>query len=187
MSQHPDILLILSDIDGTLLPFGQRVVSQRVLDSFHTALDSGIHVGPASGRGISHVTPSFAGDAACTAIFYLLRGSSFSHLHRLSGDELYHFYLGDPVELTELLPDGSVRTTTLGSGITHGECLQHLVPAGNWQGSRLKEGGSWALLGTTMCPGYRQDMYEHGDRAKLLRQYPSERDSILRLTGDVRY
>ncbi len=127
------------------------------------------------------------GDAACTAIFYLLRGSSFSHLHRLSGDELYHFYLGDPVELTELLPDGSVRTTTLGSGITHGECLQHLVPAGNWQGSRLKESGSWALLGTTMCPGYRQDMYEHGDRAKLLRQYPSERDSILRLTGDVRY
>ncbi len=127
------------------------------------------------------------GGAACTAIFYLLRGSSFSHLHRLSGDELYHFYLGDPVELTELLPDGSVRTTTLGSGITHGECLQHLVPAGNWQGSRLKEGGSWALLGTTMCPGYRQDMYEHGDRAKLLRQYPSERDSILRLTGDVRY
>lgn len=127
------------------------------------------------------------GGAACTAIFYLLRGSSFSHLHRLSGDELYHFYLGDPVELTELLPDGSVRTTTLGSGITHGECLQHLVPAGNWQGSRLKEGGSWALLGTTMCPGYRQDMYEHGDRAKLLRQYPSGRDSILRLTGDVRY
>ena len=67
MSQHPNVKLILSDIDGTLLPFGQRVVSQRVRDSFHMALDAGIHVGPASGRGISHVTPSFAGDVACTA------------------------------------------------------------------------------------------------------------------------
>lgn len=67
MGEHPDIRLILSDIDGTLLPFGQRVVSDRVREAFHTALDAGIHVGPASGRGISHVTPSFAGDVACTA------------------------------------------------------------------------------------------------------------------------
>ena len=53
------------------------------------------------------------GEAAGTAIFYMLRGSSFSHLHRLKGDEMYHFYLGDPVELTELLPDGSVKKTVL--------------------------------------------------------------------------
>lgn len=67
MAAHPPIKLILSDIDGTLLPFGQRVVPPRVREAFHAALDAGIHVGPASGRGISHVTPSFAGDAACTA------------------------------------------------------------------------------------------------------------------------
>ena len=67
MDARPAIKLILSDIDGTLLPFGQRVVSPRVIAAFHAALDAGMHVGPASGRGISHVTPSFAGDAACTA------------------------------------------------------------------------------------------------------------------------
>lgn len=50
-----------------MLPFGQRIVSARVRSAFHAAIDAGIHVGPASGRGISHVTPTFDGDAACTA------------------------------------------------------------------------------------------------------------------------
>ncbi|MBP3893484.1 MAG: HAD family phosphatase [Atopobiaceae bacterium] len=67
MSDHPAIKLILSDIDGTLLPFGKKVVSPRVRAAFHAAMDAGIHVGPASGRGISHVTPTFDGDDACVA------------------------------------------------------------------------------------------------------------------------
>ena len=67
MGAHPNIKLILSDIDGTILPFGQKVVSQRVRSAFHAAMDAGIHVGPASGRGISHVKPTFAGDDACIA------------------------------------------------------------------------------------------------------------------------
>lgn len=127
------------------------------------------------------------GDAAGTAIFYLLRGSSFSHLHRLRGDELYHFYLGDPVELVELKPDGSMEKTILGNDILHGEQLQHLVPDGTWQGSHLAEGGSWALMGTTMCPGYRAEEYEHGDAETLLRMYPSAEEEIRKLTGDVKY
>lgn len=118
-----------------------------------------------------------------SAIYYLLQGNAFSHLHRLAGDELYHFYLGDPVELVELLPDGSVRKTVLGGDLMHGECVQHLVPAGNWQGSRLADGGSWALLGTTMCPGYTADGYEHGDRSVLLTQYPAASAVIRALTG----
>lgn len=67
MSHHPAIKLILSDIDGTILPFGQRVVSERMRRAMHAALDAGIYIGPASGRGISHVVPSFAGDDALTA------------------------------------------------------------------------------------------------------------------------
>ena len=123
-----------------------------------------------------------SGDAAGTAIFYMLTEDSFSHLHRLTGDEMYHFYLGDAVELTELLPDGSAKRTVLGSDLLKEECIQHLVPAGNWQGSRLKRGGKWALMGTTMCPGYTQEGYEHGNREYLLGQYPSAADEIRRLT-----
>lgn len=67
MHDGNNIKLILSDIDGTMLPYGQRVVSQRVISAFHRAMDAGIHVGPASGRGISHVIPTFGGDEACVA------------------------------------------------------------------------------------------------------------------------
>lgn len=119
---------------------------------------------------------------AGTAIYYFLEGDMFSHLHRLSGDEVYHFYLGDPVELVELQPDGTVKKTVLGHDICNGESVQHLVKAGNWQGSRLKSGGSWALLGTTMCPGYTNDSYEHGDRGALIKAYPQAGAEILRLT-----
>ena len=122
-----------------------------------------------------------------TAIYYLLSGEAFSHLHRLTGDEIYHFYLGDPVELTELLPDGSVRTTVLGQDVLGGQKVQHVVLAGHWQGSRLRAGGSFALLGTTMCPGYTDACYEHGDGEALKRQYPQAEKAIRALTGQAKY
>ncbi len=127
------------------------------------------------------------GKMAGSAICYLLRGEAFSCFHRLAGDEIYHFYSGDPVELTELLPDGTVRKTILGSDILKGECVQHLVPEGNWQGLCLKEGKGWALLGTTMCPGYTDDMYEPGCKEELLKEYPSVAPDIEKLTGALPY
>lgn len=125
------------------------------------------------------------GAAAGTAIYYLLTERSFSHLHRLTGDEVYHFYLGDPVELLELLPDGSSRLTVLGGRLQEGQVPQHPVYAGNWQGSRLRPGGRWALLGTTMCPGYTQEGYEHGSRAALEQAYPDRAELIRALTGEA--
>ena len=126
------------------------------------------------------------GAAAGTAIYYLLTEHSFSHLHRLTGDEMYHFYLGDAVELCELLPDGAGRVTVLGQDLAAGYAVQHLVPAGVWQGSRLAPGGKWALLGTTMCPGYTDGGYEHGRRETLAAQYPAFAPYIEALTGEVR-
>ena len=66
MPQH-NIKLVLTDIDGTILPYGQACVSERARAAFHTAQAAGIHVGPASGRGFSHIPASFAEDAACCA------------------------------------------------------------------------------------------------------------------------
>lgn len=121
-------------------------------------------------------------EIASAAIYYLLQGAEFSHLHRLTVDEVYHFYLGGPVELVELFPDGTGRKTLLGSDIAAGQCVQHVVRAGTWQGSRLVEGAPWALLGTTTCPAYSDDCYEHGDAASLIDQYPSWAQEINSLT-----
>lgn len=119
-----------------------------------------------------------------TAIYFLLEDQpdSFSALHRLLTDEIYHFYLGDPVEMTLLHPDGRSETVILGTDLLYGQQVQFVVPAGVWQGSRLQPGGGWALLGTTMAPGYVQEDFTLGDRAELLAQYPWARESILHLT-----
>lgn len=113
-----------------------------------------------------------------TAIFYLLTPDTFSALHRLPGDEVYHFYIGDPVQLLMLMEDGSTHRVTLGTDLLSGAVPQHLVPGGCWQGSRLADGGSFALMGTTMAPGFEFTDFELGDVVRLTESYPSEADLI---------
>ncbi|GIW79322.1 MAG: cupin [Gemmatales bacterium] len=120
--------------------------------------------------------------AVCTAIYYLLTPETFSALHRLPTDEVYHFYLGDAVELVQLLPDGKLETVTLGPDLANGQQVQAVVPRGVWQGSRLRAGGRFALMGTTMAPGFDFDDYEPGEREKLLVHYPGASDWIEALT-----
>ena len=117
-----------------------------------------------------------------TAIYFLLTPDTFSALHRLPTDELFHFYLGDPVEMLQLLPDGSGRTITLGQDITNGMQLQAVVKKGVWQGSRLCTGGQFALLGTTMSPGFESSDYESGQREGLIADYPQFENLIRELT-----
>lgn len=119
------------------------------------------------------------------AIYYLLSRDAFSHLHLLDADEVYHFYMGDPVELTQISADGTVTKTVLGGDLLAGQVPQLLVPKGVWQGSRLVPGGSFALMGTTMSPAYTQSGYTHGGRALLLEKFPHLGDVIESLTGDA--
>ena len=119
-----------------------------------------------------------------TAILYLLSDDpdSFSALHGLPTDEIYHFYLGDPVDLLLLKPGGASEVVTLGQDILNGQRVQFVVPAGVWQGARLAPGGEFALLGTTMAPGFIDEDYIPGDRASLLGQYPDRTELIKLLT-----
>lgn len=123
-----------------------------------------------------------------SAIYFMLTGRGYSHMHRLVTDEVYHFYSGDPVELLELLPDGSAQVTILGADICAGQQVQYVVRAGNWQGSHLTDGGTYALMGTTMSPGFEPSDYEHAERPEeLIRQYPQAQELIRQLTGETTY
>jgi predicted cupin superfamily sugar epimerase len=117
-----------------------------------------------------------------TAIYYLLEPDTFSALHRLRSDEVYHFYLGSPLEMLLLWPEGKSQVLLLGPDIATGMQVQVVVPRGVWQGSRLLPGGDYALLGTTMAPGFDPADYEGGSREELVGAYPRERERILGLT-----
>jgi predicted cupin superfamily sugar epimerase len=120
--------------------------------------------------------------AAGTAIYYLLEPDTYSEMHRLASDEVFHFYLGDPVEMLQLYPDGSGRVLLLGSNPAAGMELQTVVPQGVWQGSRLLPGGQLALLGCTVSPGFDYQDYESGVRTELVRGWAEWREMITSLT-----
>jgi hypothetical protein len=119
-----------------------------------------------------------------TAIIYLLTTDpdSFSALHKLPTDEVYHFYLGGPVELLQLHPDGHSERIILGQDLLNGQKVQHVVPRDVWQGSHLIPGGQFALLGTTMAPGYTHEDYIGGDPDELIAAYPQWETLIEQLT-----
>ncbi|MGH9293615.1 MAG: cupin domain-containing protein [Acidimicrobiales bacterium] len=126
------------------------------------------------------------GRAMATAIYVLFSEEEpVSRMHRLDADEMWHFYLGDPMEL-HLFEGGSHDEVVLGPDPFAGQRLQMLVPAGTWMGARLAPAGRWALLGCTMSPGFSSSCYEQGDRQELSAGYPELADLIASLTGPRR-
>jgi uncharacterized protein len=124
----------------------------------------------------------FAADkSAATAIYYLLTPDTFSALHRLPTDEVFHLYLGGPVRMLQLGPDGTGREVVIGTDLAAGQRPQVVVSAGVWQGSRLAAGAAFALMGTTMAPGFDFSDYEGGDRRRLVGEYPAFAGEIRRL------
>src|SRR5580693_10251373 len=69
-------------------------------------------------RGAAMIPQSLPGGypghrAISTAIYYLLTPDTFSAMHRVRGDELFHFYLGDAVEMLQLKKDGTGEVIVL--------------------------------------------------------------------------
>jgi predicted cupin superfamily sugar epimerase len=127
----------------------------------------------------------YGGPRPCaTAIYFLLTPEAHSAVHRLQTDEVWHFYLGDTVEMLLLAADGSGRAVLLGPDLSAGQRPQVVVPRGVWMGARLSPGGRFALLGTTMAPGFDAADFEAGNRAALLAAYPAFREMILALTDE---
>lgn len=98
------IKLILTDIDGTILPYGRKTVTERCRSAFHAAMDAGILVGPASGRFYSWIPGFFEGDASCCSTALATNGSQV--------------YLdGELVLQKELPPEGILRAMDVLSDI----------------------------------------------------------------------
>lgn len=117
-----------------------------------------------------------------TAIYFLLEGEGFSEMHRLRSDEVYHFYAGDAVEMLLLREEGCGERVVIGSDLGSGARPQVVVPRGVWQGTRLVEGGGWALMGCTVSPGFVFEDYEGGVGEELCAGWPEFAEVIRELT-----
>ncbi len=121
---------------------------------------------------------------AGTCIYYLLEPDTFSEMHRLASDEVFHFYYGDPIEMLQIASSRFPRRVVLGSDLAAGQHVQLVVPKNVWQGSRLIEGGKVALLGCSVSPGFDYADYETGTFDRLQQSCGEYRSLLKGLTKE---
>lgn len=107
-----------------------------------------------------------------TAIYFLLEQGQYSRLHRIRSDEIWHFYLGGPLRLAMIHPDGKTDEIILGHDIAAGQTLQYVVPAGVWFGATPCAETDFSFVGCTVAPGFDFADFEMGKRESLKSAYP---------------
>lgn len=132
---------------------------------------------PASALPIHKGNRSFS-----TGIFFLLPKGTKSRLHRIKSDEMWHFYLGDPLTLIQISPECKVSKVTLGTDIKNGQKVQHTVPAGHWFGAYPNNESDYAFVGCTVAPGFDFADFEMGNIKNLKEMFPDATSEIEMLT-----
>ncbi len=93
------------------------------------------------------------GRAASTLIYFLLKAGETSRWHTVDAVEVWHFYAGDPLELSLSASDtGPVTRHVLGADVLAGQTPQVVVPRHHWQAARPL--GAFTLVGCTVAPGF---------------------------------
>jgi predicted cupin superfamily sugar epimerase len=115
-------------------------------------------------------------------VYFLLEAGNFSAFHRIESDEMWHFYAGQALEVLELDDAGNLARTRLGPDLLNGDVPQHAVPARRWFASRVAPGGTFALVGCTVAPGFDFADFALAQRHTLSARYPQHGALIAELT-----
>jgi predicted cupin superfamily sugar epimerase len=107
-----------------------------------------------------------------SAFYFMVTPSAPVRLHRIRNDQLYHYYLGDPLEVFMLQPDGSSERAVVGPDLRNGQHVQLLIPGNTFHTARLAQHGQWFLGASTEWPGVVPTDVEIGDLELLAGKYP---------------
>src|SRR5918997_5852833 len=88
-----------------------------------------------------------------SALYFLVSPEAQIVMHRIRSDQLYHHYIGDPLEVLLLYPDGKGEVVTVGSDLGAGERPQLFLPGGTFHTSRLAAGDHHPLVSGTAGAG----------------------------------
>jgi predicted cupin superfamily sugar epimerase len=116
--------------------------------------------------------------SATTAIYFLLTSAAFSTFHRLSSDETWHFYRGDPIAVEIISPSGAHTRRILGSG----DDFQTTIPAGAHFAAHVDAPDGYALVGCDVAPGFEFADFALTTRSMLTAAYPQHGPLIARYT-----
>jgi hypothetical protein len=107
-----------------------------------------------------------------TALYFMVTPSAPVRLHRIRNDQLYHYYLGDPLEVFMLNADGSTERVIVGPDLRNGQHVQLLIPGNTFHTARLIGHGQWFLGASTEWPGVVPVDVEIGNLELLASKYP---------------
>jgi predicted cupin superfamily sugar epimerase len=107
-----------------------------------------------------------------SALYFMVTPGAPVRLHRIRNDQLYHYYLGDPLEVFMLHADGSTERVVVGPNLRSGQHVQLLIPGNTFHTARLAGHGQWFLGASTEWPGVVPADVEIGNLDLLADKYP---------------
>jgi predicted cupin superfamily sugar epimerase len=117
--------------------------------------------------------PPFAeGRPAGSALYFMVTPDAPVRLHRIRNDQLYHYYLGDPIEVLMLRTDGTTERVVVGPDLRNNQRVQLLIPVDTFHTARVIGRRRWFLGASTEWPGVEPADVEIGDVDSLGAKYP---------------
>ena len=95
-------------------------------------------------------------------IYYLLKKDQKSHWHRLTKNEILHFYEGSPLNVHISKDSKTSYTKILGRDIDNNENHHLVIAAGSW--FSMTSTGLYSLIGCTVAPGFDYKDFELADK-----------------------
>jgi predicted cupin superfamily sugar epimerase len=108
-----------------------------------------------------------------SALYFMMSPAAPVKLHRIKNNQLYHHYLGDPIEVLMLHEDGTHTLATLGADLRAGQRVQLFIPGNTFHTARIIGGRRWFLGASTEWPGVvPSEDVELGNAEALAAKYP---------------
>jgi uncharacterized protein len=120
-----------------------------------------------------------------SALYFMVTPGAPVRLHRIRNDQLYHYYLGDPIEVFLLHNDGTTERVIVGPNLRDGHHVQLLIPGHTFHTARLIGRNRWFLGASTEWPGVIPADVEIGQLDELASKYPAVAVDLRAIAGSV--
>ena len=122
-----------------------------------------------------------------SALYFMVTPDAPVRLHRIRNDQLYHYYLGDPLEVFLLRGDGTTERVVVGPDLRAGERVQLFIPGNTFHTARLIGRRRWFLGASTEWPGVVPADVEIGKLDELAGKYPAVAADLRAIAASVRH
>jgi predicted cupin superfamily sugar epimerase len=173
---------LTADEIRTLLGLQPNQTCGYVRETYKSALQLGAGALP---------TPFEAARPVGTGLYFMMTPAEPVKLHRIQNDQLYHYYMGDAIEVQMLHADGTSERAVVGPDLRAGQRVQLFIPGGTFHTARLItarliDARPFFLGASTEWPGVIPADVEIGDVEALAARYPDVADDIRAFPQPVR-